>query len=146
MSTRSPSTPSAGSCAFLSRPTHPHLQGSTLIPSPHPAPSHRYIVYCVWLAFELAFVWKFLIETKVRTRSRSCPLGRMNRVLTPFAPAFSHSQNRTLEETAALFDGEDALEDLKAGTAGVVQASGSESPDAEKEKGGGLEVEHVERV
>ena len=26
-----------------------------------------YIVYCAWLAFELAFVWCFLVETKGRT-------------------------------------------------------------------------------
>ncbi|EIW63670.1 hexose transporter [Trametes versicolor FP-101664 SS1] len=38
-----------------------------------------YIVYVCWLAFEVGFIWKFLVETK----------------------------NRTLEETAALFDGED---------------------------------------
>ncbi|KAL5519648.1 hypothetical protein ACEPAH_1331 [Sanghuangporus vaninii] len=38
-----------------------------------------YIVYCVWLAFELVFIYFFLIETK----------------------------NRTLEETALIFDGLD---------------------------------------
>ncbi|KAI0754442.1 hexose transporter [Daedaleopsis nitida] len=38
-----------------------------------------YIVYCCWLVFETAFVYVFIVETK----------------------------NRTLEETAALFDGED---------------------------------------
>ncbi|KAI0754445.1 hexose transporter [Daedaleopsis nitida] len=38
-----------------------------------------YLVYCCWLAFELAFCFFFIVETK----------------------------NRTLEETAALFDGED---------------------------------------
>ncbi|KAI0762183.1 general substrate transporter [Trametes elegans] len=43
-----------------------------------------YIVYVCWLAFEIGFIWKFLIETK----------------------------NRTLEETAALFDGEDTAEHL----------------------------------
>ncbi|KAI0763426.1 hexose transporter [Trametes elegans] len=39
-----------------------------------------YIVYCAWIAFEVVFLWFFIVETK----------------------------NRTLEETAALFDGEDA--------------------------------------
>ncbi|KAI0760335.1 general substrate transporter [Fomes fomentarius] len=38
-----------------------------------------YIVYCCWLAFELVFLYFFVVETR----------------------------NRTLEETAALFDGED---------------------------------------
>jgi hypothetical protein len=37
-------------------------------------------VYCIWLVFELAFVYFFIIETK----------------------------GRSLEETAALFDGEEA--------------------------------------
>ncbi|KAF9239829.1 hexose transporter [Melanogaster broomeanus] len=41
-----------------------------------------YIVYVCWLAFEFVFLWAFLLETK----------------------------NRSLEETAALFDGEEALE------------------------------------
>jgi sugar porter (SP) family MFS transporter len=41
-----------------------------------------YIFYCCWLAFELVFLYFFLIETK----------------------------NRTLEETAALFDGDEAME------------------------------------
>ena len=39
------------------------------------------IVYCCWLAFETAFLYFFIVET----------------------------QNRTLEETAALFDGEDVV-------------------------------------
>ncbi|OJA17867.1 hypothetical protein AZE42_05906 [Rhizopogon vesiculosus] len=43
-----------------------------------------YIVYVCWLAVEFIFLWFFLVETK----------------------------NRTLEETAALFDGEDALEQI----------------------------------
>jgi hypothetical protein len=38
------------------------------------------LVYCIWLVFELAFVYFFIIETK----------------------------GRSLEETAALFDGEEA--------------------------------------
>jgi sugar porter (SP) family MFS transporter len=41
-----------------------------------------YIVYVCWLAFEFVFLWTYLLETK----------------------------NRTLEETAALFDGEEALD------------------------------------
>jgi len=43
-----------------------------------------YLVYCGWLVFELVFVLKFIIETK----------------------------GRTLEETAALFDGDQSPEDL----------------------------------
>ncbi|KAG6863537.1 hypothetical protein C0991_005222, partial [Blastosporella zonata] len=43
-----------------------------------------YVVYCCWLCFELVFLYFFLIETK----------------------------NRSLEETAALFDGEDAVENV----------------------------------
>ncbi|KAL5525808.1 hypothetical protein ACEPAG_7145 [Sanghuangporus baumii] len=43
-----------------------------------------YLVYCGWLVFELLFVLKFIIETK----------------------------GRTLEETAALFDGESAPKDI----------------------------------
>ncbi|KAJ8494488.1 hypothetical protein ONZ45_g3409 [Pleurotus djamor] len=45
-----------------------------------------YIVYCCWLAFETVFVYFFIIETK----------------------------NRTLEETAALFDGEEASDVIAA--------------------------------
>jgi sugar porter (SP) family MFS transporter len=43
-----------------------------------------YIVYCVWLVFEGVFLYFFVIETK----------------------------NRTLEETAAIFDGADATEQI----------------------------------
>jgi len=45
-----------------------------------------YIVYVVWLMFELVFIYFFLVETK----------------------------GRTLEETAVLFDGEDAAKDMRA--------------------------------
>uniref|UniRef100_A0A0W0G2B7 Major facilitator superfamily (MFS) profile domain-containing protein n=1 Tax=Moniliophthora roreri TaxID=221103 RepID=A0A0W0G2B7_MONRR len=41
-----------------------------------------YVVYCCWLAFELLYVYLFVVETK----------------------------GLTLEETAALFDGEEATE------------------------------------
>ncbi|KAG8216731.1 hexose transporter [Butyriboletus roseoflavus] len=43
-----------------------------------------YLVYVCWLACEFVFLWFFVVETK----------------------------NRTLEETAALFDGEDAIEKI----------------------------------
>ncbi|KAL4066993.1 general substrate transporter [Scleroderma yunnanense] len=43
-----------------------------------------YLVYVCWLAVEFIFLWFFLVETK----------------------------NRTLEETAVIFDGEDALEQI----------------------------------
>jgi len=43
-----------------------------------------YIVYCAWLVFELAFMWRYVVETK----------------------------GRSLEETAALFDGEGVVADL----------------------------------
>ncbi|KZS92517.1 general substrate transporter [Sistotremastrum niveocremeum HHB9708] len=46
---------------------------------------HYYIVYCIWLFFELAFVYKFVIETRCRT----------------------------LEETAALFDGDQPAMELQ---------------------------------
>lgn len=45
-----------------------------------------YLVYCVWLAFELGFMLLFVVETK----------------------------GRTLEETAALFDGDDKVAELHA--------------------------------
>ena len=53
-------------------------------------PSATQIVYCCWLAFETVFLYFFVVETK----------------------------NRTLEETAALFDGAD-LDKLHAATAKV---------------------------
>jgi len=43
-----------------------------------------YLVYVCWLAFEFVYLWFFVVETK----------------------------NRTLEETAALFDGEDAINQI----------------------------------
>lgn len=41
-------------------------------------------MYVCWLAFEFVFLWFFVVETK----------------------------DRTLEETAALFDGEDAIDQI----------------------------------
>ena len=58
------------------------------------------IVYCVFLAFEFGFLYMYLIETK----------------------------GRTLEETAALFDGEDAVKELHdAAAGGVVDEKASDS-------------------
>jgi MFS family permease len=45
-----------------------------------------YLVYVAWLVFELVFLYFFIVETR----------------------------NRTLEETAALFDGEDAVQEIQA--------------------------------
>jgi len=68
-----------------------------------------YIVYVCWLAFEAVFVFLYVIETK----------------------------GRTLEETAALFDGEDSAEGLAAvaaRNAGVDIAGSDGSMSDEKEK------------
>ncbi|KAF8839813.1 hexose transporter [Paxillus ammoniavirescens] len=62
-----------------------------------------YLVYVCWLAFEFLFLWLFLVETK----------------------------NRTLEETAALFDGEEAIQHI------ARQAEKTYKSDALLEKGPG---------
>jgi len=67
-----------------------------------------YIVYCIWLVFEGVFLYFFIIETK----------------------------NRTLEETAALFDGDEATEQLShtaATNAGVTHDLGDEKVLDEKD-------------
>jgi hypothetical protein len=56
-----------------------------------------YIVYCAWLIVELAFVAIFIVETKGRPFSVGCCLSASRNIC--------HT-GRTLEETAALFDGE----------------------------------------
>ncbi|KAH9915058.1 general substrate transporter [Epithele typhae] len=69
-----------------------------------------YLVYVCWLAFEIVFIYLYLVETK----------------------------NRTLEETAALFDGEDnvtAIAEHAAVTAGV-----------EIEKESTEKIEHIDKV
>ncbi|TFY78284.1 hypothetical protein EWM64_g5722 [Hericium alpestre] len=67
-----------------------------------------YLVYVCWIAFEMVFVFIYVVETK----------------------------NRTLEETAALFDGDDALEKVTQHAAEVaaeeVKAKASGSLDTEK--------------
>ncbi|KAL5481007.1 hypothetical protein ACEPAI_9948 [Sanghuangporus weigelae] len=50
-----------------------------------------YIVYCVWILFEFVYCWVFVVETK----------------------------NRSLEETAALFDGEEAVTQVAAVAHGI---------------------------
>ncbi|KAH9899263.1 hexose transporter [Cubamyces lactineus] len=69
-----------------------------------------YIVYCAWLAFELGFLYFFIVETK----------------------------GRTLEETAALFDGEE-LTQLQQATAAVVSEVRHEDYD-EKSSDPGLKA------
>ncbi|KAG8997888.1 hypothetical protein FRB94_007391 [Tulasnella sp. JGI-2019a] len=56
-----------------------------------------YIVYCVFLLFELIFMWFFIIETK----------------------------NRSLEETAAIFDGEEKVAELHAKAAADAGLAGA---------------------
>ena len=56
-----------------------------------------YIVYCAWLIVELAFVVIFIVETKGRPFSVVCCSSASRNIC--------HT-GRTLEETAALFDGE----------------------------------------
>nr|GAT49251.1 predicted protein [Mycena chlorophos] len=68
-----------------------------------------YVVYCVWLVCECVFLWFYLVETK----------------------------NRTLEETAALFDGVGATEKIAASAAaqagGMMEKGGIDtSKDDEK--------------
>ncbi|KAJ7457518.1 hexose transporter [Mycena galericulata] len=68
-----------------------------------------YVVYCVWLVCECVFLYFYLVETK----------------------------NRTLEETAAIFDGEAATEKIAdsaathAGVAGVARDASNEKGSAE---------------
>jgi sugar porter (SP) family MFS transporter len=69
-----------------------------------------YIVYCCWLAFELVFVYFFVIETK----------------------------NRTLEETAVIFDGPEAAEQI----AGVAQGAIHD----EKDSAGSLHDEKITKA
>ncbi|THH11414.1 hypothetical protein EW145_g647 [Phellinidium pouzarii] len=54
-----------------------------------------YIVYCCWIAFELIYCFLFIVETK----------------------------NLTLEETSALFDGEDAMEKIEQQASALVGES-----------------------
>ncbi|KAF9500735.1 hexose transporter [Pleurotus eryngii] len=70
-----------------------------------------YIVYCCWLAFEAVFLYFFIIETK----------------------------NRSLEETAALFDGEEAAQNIHANPVHVQY-------DEKDEKSAGSSHEHIQSL
>ena len=76
-----------------------------------------YLIYTIWLVFELVYVWLWATETK----------------------------GRSLEETAALFDGEDAVTELANRTghdmadARGVKRTGSDSHDEK------LNIEHSHR-
>ncbi|ETW81156.1 MFS sugar transporter [Heterobasidion irregulare TC 32-1] len=77
-----------------------------------------YLVYACWLAFEAVFVFVYIIETK----------------------------NRTLEETAALFDGADTVAQIAqqaAEQAGTSTSTERDSQDPEKH-GGSVEKAEVE--
>lgn len=56
----------------------------------------QYLVYCVWLVVEILFVMKYIVETRGES-----PCFRLFLIFTHTI----HS-GRTLEETAAIFDGE----------------------------------------
>jgi len=76
-----------------------------------------YLVYCVFLAFELGFTYLFIIETK----------------------------NRSLEETAAIFDGKEVAEALHAkavADAGLAGAPKGQRTPSLEEKVGDDVVEH----
>lgn len=69
-----------------------------------------YIVYIVWLAFETVFLYFFLVETK----------------------------GRSLEETAALFDGKEAENTLHDAVTAAVAPTHHDNVSVEKDS-----VEHV---
>jgi len=76
-----------------------------------------YIVYCVFLAFELVFMYFFIIETK----------------------------NRSLEETAAIFDGQEKADELHARAAhdaGLAGAPKGQRTPSLEEKGNDDMIEH----
>jgi len=68
-----------------------------------------YVVYCCWLAFEFVFLYRYVVETK----------------------------NLTLEETAAIFDGEEATNEILGNGLNAVEGH------HEKELGSVDEEEHV---
>ncbi|PVF99738.1 general substrate transporter [Serendipita vermifera] len=79
-----------------------------------------YLVYTCWLVFELVYVWLWALETK----------------------------GRSLEETAALFDGEDAVNELKHRTDHDLAAAGRgvKATPSESDEKVHLEAQHREHV
>ncbi|KAF5390833.1 hypothetical protein D9757_004450 [Collybiopsis confluens] len=77
-----------------------------------------YIVYCCWIAFECVFVYLYVVETK----------------------------NLTLEETAAIFDGEDATKEITGGGLHGVERRGTEKSDFIEKSGSIEEVENIESL
>ncbi|EMD33849.1 hypothetical protein CERSUDRAFT_117379 [Gelatoporia subvermispora B] len=84
-----------------------------------------YIVYCVWLVFELVFIYFFLVETR----------------------------NKTLEETALIFDGDESVVSIWRKAASKAHIEGapisdqaSDSEKADSEKAIELHVEDVTQV
>ncbi|CAG7849304.1 SubName: Full=Related to hexose transporter protein {ECO:0000313/EMBL:CCA69468.1} [Serendipita indica DSM 11827] len=73
-----------------------------------------YLVYTIWLVFELVYVWLWATETK----------------------------GRSLEETAALFDGEDAVAELSNRTGHDMAQLKHDGSDSQDEK---LNIEHSKR-
>ncbi|KAH8916615.1 general substrate transporter [Atractiella rhizophila] len=73
---------------------------------------HYYLVYLGWLVFELAFVWKLVVETK----------------------------GLTLEETALLFDGEDKKNTLERHAADKAQGAGVQEHDVASLSSDGKEM------
>lgn len=69
-----------------------------------------YLVYVCWLAFELVFVYFCKLFNLILHRLEIHI--RLSVVI--------ETKNRTLEETAALFDGEDAANELAAGAVAQV--------------------------
>lgn len=68
-----------------------------------------YIVYVIWIAFEFAFLYRYIVETR----------------------------GKTLEETAAMFDGDEATGQLAAATHGVAGgAVAGDTGSLEKGHGG----------
>ncbi|KAE9404243.1 hexose transporter [Gymnopus androsaceus JB14] len=72
-----------------------------------------YIVYCCWIAFEVVFLYLYVVETK----------------------------NLTLEETAALFDGKEAIDEI----AGNGLVAANVKVDGTLEKNGTLDKDMVEK-